>query len=188
MNTQNYFTEMEQEEIINKFLDDININETEKIIKKEIAKHNYNPVELFHLNLPENALKLINEYGKGGCKCGKCIYLNRIMCAHKSESYSDRVKTNYFFERLYRFPEEDVLKRHFKLSKTKSMIFSSCFSAMDLGKDKIFEIISSNYHRKNEGKVLKEFNEIIKSIYENNYTKFKDIKLNYYPQFQHPYL
>ena len=58
------FSEIEQEEIINKSIDDININETEKLMKKEMKKHNYNPVELFHLNLPNNAVKLINEYGK----------------------------------------------------------------------------------------------------------------------------
>ena len=49
-NISEMFSEIEQEEIINKFLDDININETKKLIKKEIAKHNFNPVELFHLN------------------------------------------------------------------------------------------------------------------------------------------
>ena len=38
MTSENYFTEIEQEEIINKFLDDININETEKLIKKELKK------------------------------------------------------------------------------------------------------------------------------------------------------
>ena len=45
------FTEKEQEEIINTFLDVVNINETE-IAKKELGTHNFQPVELFHLRLP----------------------------------------------------------------------------------------------------------------------------------------
>ena len=182
-NISEMFSEIEQEEIINKFLDDININETEKIIKKEIAKHNYNPIELFHLNLPSESLKLINDYGKGGCKCGKCIYLNRVMFIHTDERYNDRIKTHHFFSELYRFPEEDVLKRRFKLSKNKYWLFFNLFRDMDVRKDIVKQGISATYHRKNEDKVLKEFNEIIKFIYENNYTKFKDIKLNYYPEF-----
>ena len=183
MDAQNYFTEIEQEEIIKKFLDDINITETKNIIKKEIAKHNYNPIELFHLNLPSENFKLINEYGKGGCKCGKCIYLNRVMFIHTDERYNDRIKTHHFFKELYRFPEENELKRHFKLSKNKYSLFSSLFSGMDVRKDMIICGISNNYHPKNVGKILKEFNEIIKFIYENNYTSFKNVKLNYYPEF-----
>ena len=149
MDAQNYFTEIEQEEIIKKFLDDINITETKNIIKKEIAKHNYNPIELFHLNLPSENLKLINEYGKGGCKCGKCIYLNRVMFIHTDERYNDRIKTHHFFKELYRFPEENELKRHFKLSKNKYSMFSSLFSGMDVSKDFVRQIISNNYHPKN---------------------------------------
>ena len=116
------FTEIEQEEITNKFLDDININETEKLIKKEIAKHNYNPIELFHLNLPSNSLKLVNEY-KIKCDCRTCNYLNRVMFVHTDERYNDRIKTHHFFEEFYRFPKEDELKQHFKLSRNKYSFF-----------------------------------------------------------------
>ena len=182
MTTQHSFTEIEQEEIINKFLDDINVTETEKLIKKEIAKHNYDPIELFHLNLPSESLKLINEY-RMKCDCRKCNYLNRVMFVHTDERYNDRIKTLHFFEELYRFPKEDELKQHFQLSKNKYSLFSSLFSGMDVRKDIVKQGIGANYHPKNKDKILKEFNEIIKFIYENNLTKFQGIKLNYYPEF-----
>ena len=118
MANQNYFTEIEQDEIINKFLDDININET-KNNKERIEKHNFDPIELFHLILPNNALKLINDYGKKGCGRSKCICLKRVMFVHTDERYNDRIKTHHFFEEFFRFPEEDELKKQFKLSKNK---------------------------------------------------------------------
>ena len=176
------FTEIEQEEIIDKFLDDININETKKIIKKEIAKHSYNPIELFHLNLLSENLKLINEY-KIKCDCRNCNYLNRVMFVHTDERYNDRVKQHHFFKELYRFPKEDELKQHFKLSKNKYGMFSALFSGMDISKNIVRQSISANYHPKNIDKILKEFNRIIEFIYENNFTKFENVKLNYYPKF-----
>ena len=183
MDAQNYFTEIEQEEIIKKFLDDINITETENIIKKEIAKHNYNPIELFHLNLPSESLKLINDY-RIKCDCRKCVCLNHILFVHKDERWGHYVKPNYFFGELYRFPKKDELEQHFKLSKPKYRLFSGLFQDnMDLGKDMVIRAINANYHPKNVDKVLNEFNEIIKFIYENNFTKFENLRLNHYPEF-----
>ena len=152
------------------------------MIKKEIAKHNFDPIELFHLNLPSESLKLINEY-RMKCDCRKCNYLNRVMFVHTNERYNDRIKTHHFFEEFYRFPKEDQLKQHFKLSKNKHRLFSSLFDGMDVSKNIVRQSISNNYHPKNVDKMLKEFNEIIKFIYENKFTKFKDLKLNYHPEF-----
>ena len=54
---------------------------------------------------------------------------------------------------------------------------------MAVRKNIVRQGICANYHRKNEDKILKEFNEIIKFIYENNFTKFENVNLNYYPEF-----
>ena len=56
------------------------------------------------------------------------------------------------------------------------------FYGMDDGKPDIIDRIRRHYHNKNVDKVLKEFNEVLKFIFENNYTKFEDVKLNYYPE------
>ena len=164
-----------EEEIINKFLDDININETEKLIKKEIAKHNYNPIELFHLNLPNNALKLINTY-RMKCDCRKCDVLHHIMFVHKDERWSNYVKPIYFFGELYKFPEEDELKKHFKIGR-KYKMFCGLFQRFHYGKSNIIRMIEGRNIKYSVEKSLKEFNEIIKFIYEHNYNKFEDIKL-----------
>ena len=133
-------------------------------------------------NLPNNALKLIHDYGRRRCKCHKCIYLNRVLSNHKDELYRNRVKTNLFFLEFYSFPKEDELKRHFKLSQNKYWVLEGLFYGMDDGKPDIIDRIRRHYHNKNVDKVLKEFNEVLKFIFENNYTKFEDVKLNYYPE------
>ena len=172
------FSEIEQEEIINKFLGDININETKKIIQKEIAKHN--PIELVNLNLPSECLNLIQDYSIK-CDCRKCDYLNRVMFVHTDKRYSACVKTNHFFTEFYKFPLEDKLKPHFKLSKKKYNLLQLIYQfKFDIGSLNIKYFIGEHY--KDVDKVVKEFNEIIKFIYENDFTIIENIKLNYYPE------
>ena len=68
--------------------------------------------------------------------------------------------------------------------KTNIGCFHLCLVIyIDLGKNRVLQSIGANYHPKNEDKILKEFNAIIKFIYENNYTKFENLKSNYYPEF-----
>ena len=190
------FSEIEQEEIINKFLDDININETEKIIKKEIAKHNYNPIELFHLNLPNNALKLINDYGKEKCKCEKCSEYNYLINYQSVTTYQNQWqgrkrklyhhKANWYFSKLYNFPDEETLKRQFKISKKKHhslwFYFTYCIDAYDELEKGVYEHLSKCITHYSKNKTIDELNKIMKFMYENNYNKYDNIKLNYYPQ------
>ena len=195
-NISEMFSEIEQEEIINKFLDDININETEKIIKKEMKKHTYNPVELFRLNLPNNALKLINDYGKSKCLCNDCCNFYHIILAKNETTYRCKGKSrktywnkaNLYFSKLYIFPDEETIKKEFKINKKKYGLLDLLFSCFITNYDELQKDITQNVAEKitklrySVNKTIDELNTIMKYMYDNNYNKYEHIKLNYYPE------
>ena len=166
------FTEKEQEEIINKFLDDLNKNETEKILKHELSKHNYNSSLLLYLKLPFNAIRLIKEYGERKCKCDNCIHLNQTI-DHANRYFSD-VSTIYYFNELYKFPKEEELKLQFNLAPSRFKKYRSGFNSRLHDPTRLKHFVPSSQ--------LKEFNDILKYIHEHNFTKYEHIKLSYYPE------
>ena len=79
------FSEIEQEEIINEFLNQININDIKRTINRKIGmckecKFNYNNIQLYKTKLSENIIKHICKYNYKECyKCKRLRQLNTFV-------------------------------------------------------------------------------------------------------------
>ena len=123
----NMFSEIEQEEIINEFLNQIN----RKIGMCKECKFNYNNIQLYKTKLSENIIKHICKYAYKECyKCKRLKQLNtfvNIDTCNKSKEFiklteiienekeeDTTVITNnikyYYFTKLYKFPTFKFIK------------------------------------------------------------------------------
>ena len=71
------FSEIEQEEIINRFLDNIYVNDMYKIMKNKITicpcKLEDEKIELSKLNLPNTIINTICKFNYNECQDCKCL-------------------------------------------------------------------------------------------------------------------
>ena len=97
-------------------------------------------------------------------------------------------KANWYFSRLYNFPDEETIKKEFNISKKKYGLLDLLFTHFIINYDERQEGIAQNIadkitkFRYSVNKTLNELNKIMKYIYENNYNKYDNIKLSYYPE------
>ena len=130
------FSEIEQEEIINEFLNQINMNDSKRTINRKIGmckecKFNYSNIQLYKNKLSENIIKHICKYNYKECyKCKRLKQLNtfvNIDTCNKSKELiklteiienekeedttvtTDNIK-DYYFTKLYQFPTFKFIK------------------------------------------------------------------------------
>ena len=130
------FSEIEQEEIISEFLNRINMNDTIRMINKQIGmckecKFNYNNIQLYKTKLSENIIKHICKYNYTECyKCKRLkqlstfvnidtcnkskefIKLTEIIENEKDEDTTVTINNikDYYFTKLYKFPTFKFIK------------------------------------------------------------------------------
>ena len=130
------FSEIEQEEIINEFLNQININDIKRTINRKIGmckecKFNYTNIQLYKTKLSENIIKHICKYNYKECyKCKRLkqlstfvnidtcnkskefIKLTKIIENEKGEDTTVTIHNikDYYFTKLYKFPTFKFIK------------------------------------------------------------------------------
>ena len=136
-------------------------------------------VDPLHAGCPH---KLIHDYGNGQSLCNDCCNFFSINKHAKKERRDDFSLSVWYFKELCEFPQEDELKKHFKIGRKYRMFRDLFQSDFQYGKSNMIRMLEGRYIKCSVEKSLKEFNEIIKFIYENNYNKFESIRLIYFPE------
>ena len=127
------FTEIEQEEIMNEFLNKIYTNDMLYIFDKHVAdcycKLNDEKVELSKLNLSSNIINNICKFNYEECE-GRESARRRKMAVKNPERGTAINEYVYLFSRCHSFPDKQDLKVEFKFSFDKISILRNiyCFA------------------------------------------------------------
>ena len=163
------FSEIEQEEIINRFLDNIYVNDMFKIMKNEtlkcLCKMEDEKVELAKLNLPHNLINNICKFNYQ--KCQDCKYLWELP---KIIERKDKCKAidglTFMFVNCHFFPKEEVLREEFIFSVKKNSCLKQTYRR--IGNNDIDMIISIiMMERFNQDRTIADLNKIFKYINAN---------------------
>ena len=108
------FSEIEQEEIINRFLDNIYVNDMFKIMKTKITtcpcKLEDEKVELSKFKLPNALINNICEFNYEECQ--DCKYLREMPKTVEREGRSKAIDgLTFMFVKCHFFPDKEVSKK-----------------------------------------------------------------------------
>ena len=118
--------------------------------------------------MPSERLKLIKDYGKEKCSCCECL-CKKIILKQCEENPNDILKSIYYFKELYVFPTENELKKHFKIGRKYKMFQMLFYHQMYFNKNNVIDTVEGGNIKYSVETSLKEFNEILKFIFENDY-------------------
>ena len=167
------FTEIEQEEIMNEFLNKIYTNDMLNIFDKHVAdcycKLNDEKVELSKLNLPSNIINNMCKFNYEECE-GRKSARRRKMAVKNPERGTAINEYIYLFSRCHSFPDKQDLKVEFKFSFDKISILRNIYRG--IYKNDVNRIAYCCEGTKfNYNNMIRDFNKVVKYIYDNEYCR-----------------
>jgi hypothetical protein len=163
------FSEIEQENIINEFLNTIYVNDMCKIMKNKIkncpCKLEDDKVELSKLNLPHNIINNICKFNYNECQ--DCKGLRKLPQIVERENKSKAIdKLTFMFSKCYFFPDVKDLRNEFNFSVRKISCLKQIYQKIKNNNiDMVFEIVKCE--KNNLDKTIAHFNKVIKFMYDN---------------------
>ena len=167
------FTEIEQEEIMNEFLNKIYTNDMLNIFDKHVAdcycKLNDEKVELSKLNLSSNIINNICKFNYEECE--GCESARRRKMAVKNPERGTAINEYiYLFSRCHSFPDKQDLKVEFKFSFDKIRILRNIYRGI-YNNDVNRIAYCCEGTKFNYNNMIRDFNKVVKYIYDNEYCR-----------------
>ena len=163
------FSEIEQEEIINEFLNAIYVNDMCKLMKTKIkdcpCKLEDVKIELSRLNLPNNIISNICKFNYD--ECYDCKYLRNLPKIVARENKSKAIDgLTFMFARCHFFPDVKDLRNEFNFSVRRIQCLKQIYQKIKNNNiDMVIEIIK--LEKFNLNKTIADFNKVIKYMYDN---------------------
>lgn len=162
-------SKIEQEEIINEFLNTIYVNDMCKVMKTKIincpCKLEDEKIELCKLNLPNNIINSICKFNYNECE--DCKYLKRLPKIVERENKCKAIDgLTYMFVKCHFFPDKKILKEEFNFSFKRIDCLKKIYQKV--GNNDIDMVIGCiKLEKFNLDKTIADFNKVITYIYDN---------------------
>ena len=163
------FSEIEQEEIINRFLDNIYVNDMFKIMKNKTlncpCKMEDEKVELAKLNLPNNIINCICKFAYQ--ECNNCKYLGGLPKVFEKQRRECKAidGLSFMFAKCHSFPKREVLSKEFQFSKRRYDCLKGIFQS--IGYNDFDGVLFNLEDERKQDKTINDLNKVFKFIYDS---------------------